>query len=284
MRLFLVLSLFAAVAANAAAVSTLDVAAALFPLIGVPTDGYHQVIAPATLFDTADGSGSVTATRGGYSGGYADVYGAATSRSTARFGLLTETTSATARGFTAYASAGSGGNAASAVDIITVHGAGSIPLTMHARLTGGIAFSSTNNVVDGTTARVRSQISVSPYAALDHSKEIELDYDFIGQSAYDSVLNSTINVANGDTLNVVARIEQGSSVQLLNGAYDNQAARTVSVGTLANLGYWITLPGGAFLTSNSGYLYTAPVPEPASMFALGLASVCALRRRARKAA
>lgn len=282
-RLLFSLSLISVLHGLSLANGYLQASAGIGALIGGPTGGYDHINSNAFAADSAFGTDTVTDTKGGYYPGFADQFGQTTATSTAKFGHLTESSSATSRGYTAYTSAGYGGNAAYASEVITIHGSGTIALTLHTLLIGNTLVSSTNNVVDGAGTRVRSQINISPSGYTDHSQETGESYDYDTGNVFDTLLTSTINVTDGSTLRITGAIEESNGVQLLNGAFDPQAARTVTAVNEANLHYWITLSPGASLSSESGYLYEAPaaVPEPASLAALGLGAVALLRRRKR---
>ncbi len=282
-RLLFSLSLLSALPSLSLANGNLEASAGIFALIGGPTGGYDHINSNPIATSSAFGTDTVTDTKGGYYPGYADQYGEATATSTAMFGHLSEASAATSRGYTAYSSAGYGGNAAYASEVITIHGSGTIALTLHTLLIGNTLPSSTNNVVDGAGSRVRSQINISPSGYTDHSQETGQQYDYDTGNVFDTLLTSTINVTDGSTLRITGALEESNGVQLLNGLYDPQAARTVTSANLANLHYWITLSPGASLSSESGYLYEAPaaVPEPTTMAALGVGAIALLRRRKR---
>lgn len=203
--------------------------------------------------------------------------------STATFGELTESSSAQARGYAAQVNAGAGGADGYASEVVTVHGSGTLSVTLYSELYGA------NLIGDPTAgdATVRTSTSLSPSGYTDNSQVLSFSNVVGPGSTYDRVAFGTIMARDGDTLRITASLNQITGLQLLNGGLDVPGLRTVSATTQATLDYWLVLSDGATLTSESGWDYRAPaaaVPEPAAalMWLAGLAGLTALARRRRR--
>jgi hypothetical protein len=268
---------------GAQATSYLQAQGGISALIGGPSGGYNQILSPAGSVQSATGHDAVEAGAGPINPGDADQWGRAEAASSASFGELVESSSAQARGYGAYVIAGTGGASSYALDVVTVHGSGAILLTLHSELSGA------NALGDPTTgnASVRGQVDLSPSGYTDNSQIISLPTQAGVNAVYDLSSLGSIVAHDGDTLYVIASLNQNTSVQLLNGGLDGPALRTVGATTQAALDYWISLSPGATLSSDSGWDYRAPtsaVPEPATaaMMLFG-AALLSLRRRATSA-
>jgi hypothetical protein len=268
------------VSLSAQSTTYLQVQGGIGALVGGPGGGYNSILSPATSLQSAVGLDAVEAIAGPYSAGFADQWGRASASSSATFGELTEGSSAQARGYTAYVIAGLGGSASYALDVITVHGTGNISLTLHSELFG-------NTVIgDPSTgsASVRTEVDLSPAGYTDNSQIISLASHAGANSVFDQPISGTIIAHDGDTLYLIASLNQNTSVQLLNGGLDGPALRTVGATTQARLDYWVALSDGATLSSDSGSTYRAilsAVPEPSGILLMltGVAALAIRRRR-----
>ena len=248
------------------------------PNAGGLSDGYQQILSPVASPTAASGSAQVEATRPPFTGIGPDLYGSASASSSASFGALAQSAGVVGRNYGASVGAGDGGSAAFAQDLIVIHGNGTIDVTVHSELIGATSV----DVVSNATARVRTQVGLSPSGYTDNSQIISLTDDFSGNAQFDSVQLQTIHASDGNTLYLTASLNQQTSEQLLNavGQYPQQSASST-----ARIVYWVSLSSGATLTSESGWSYSAPVssvPEPAAAALLltGLL-VLSLSRRTR---
>ena len=263
--------------ATAGATTSLEVNGRVIALIGGKEGSYHQFFQPATLTDVAGGSTVVHDVRGSFVDPRdPDLVGDASLASSARFGLLTESAAVSSRGYAAAPSAGDGTLNGDVLDVVTVHGSGAITLTLHTRLAGSTAVSPDANA----GARVRQNVTVSPAGFTDNSEIVGFSDDFSGNSVFDSLQSGSITVHDGESFFVIAHLAESAGVDPLDGGLDRPATRTNSASTRSRLDYWLDLPAGASLSSDSGYAYAAPVPEPASWAVLGIAFL-AFRRRHR---
>jgi hypothetical protein len=266
------------------ATSYLQAQGGIQALVGGPGGGYNQTVSPAASPNSAAGSDTVQATAGPYAIGQAPQFGSASASSSASFGELVESSSAQARGYTAYVYAGYGGISGYALDVIYVHGGGDISVTLHSELSGATSLGdpSTGN------ASVRTEVDLSPSGYTNNSQIIGLQDQAAVNTHFDSFLSGTIVAHEGDAFYVGASLKQTTSVQLLDGGLDGPALRTVTASTQAALNYWVTLSPGATLTSDSGFGYGAPlsaVPEPSTAALLltgALAGALTLGRRRRR--
>ncbi len=259
--------------------SSLEVDGSVGALIGGTSDGYQHIVDPANLFSSATGTVTTTDTAGSFVDPRdPNLHATSTANSAAKFGLLSEASSVSSKGYGAEASAGYGGVVASAFDIVTIHGSGVINVTLHTWLVGQTSISPDANA----GARVRQDVSFSPHGFTNNAEIIGLADDYSDNSLFSHSQSGTVSVSDGEQFYVISHLNQLTGVDPLDGGLDRQELRTNSASTSANLNYWIDLSAGATLTSQSGYQYTAPaaVPEPASFatFGIGIAALVGCRR------
>lgn len=236
-------------------------------LVGGPTGGYNQQLRPVYSPTVLVISDAVQATMGSPAGpAYAPVTAAASGSSSVGFGLMSETSVTTLSGYGSYVAGAEGERAGYAFDVVTVHGSGPITVTLHTEFAGALTLGDPQS---GSVA-ARANTYFGPAGFVDDNKVIYLSDQQLAAGQFDNTQTGTATVADGDSFYIIATLTRNNSQQLMSGI-DLQAGRTVRASTQTMYGDWITLSAGASLSSDSGWLYTAPaaVPEPSSA-ALGL--------------
>ncbi len=250
---------------GAALAQELDVDGSVIALIGGAQGGFlvnqYPTLSPTTLARQA--SVQLTTPSFANPGVYADITAQASVSAVAGFGSLQYASATGAQGYGAYAAGASGGYSARASDVVTFHGSGPITVTLHEVTTGLLYTSDPAN----SAVSLSFNINLSPFLFTDNSRILNLSAQYSGTSIIDNGQQASITVANGESFSISGAGSQNNSMQLLNGQNPFAPIWTYA-STEGTTDYWLELSSGATLTSDSGWTYTAPVPEPGSATAV----------------